>query len=250
MLQAFKDKVKAKLHNQFLHAAKDIDSARQFRAVQDSSEFVDEHMKMARSHPDKFALLKTAIRQIEVKGLCCEFGVYRGETINFIASLVEGEVHGFDSFEGLPEDWRQGYDKGAFAVAALPRVRSNVRLHKGWFEDTLPSFREQHPGPVAFLHLDADLYSSTRTVLDVLGDGIVSGTVIAFDEFFNYPGWREGEYKAFTEFCRDRRVEVCFSGYVRKDQQVAAKVTGIAPVFVDKVNTMQPRSIESLQVSK
>ena len=109
-------------------------------------------------------------------------------------------------------------------------MRSNVRLYKGWFEDTLPPFREQHPGPVAFLHLDADLYSSTRTILDLLGDGIVPGTVIAFDEFFNYPGWREGEYQAFTEFCRERQVDVRYLGYVRKDQQVAAKVTGIAPV--------------------
>ena len=59
------------------------------------------------------------------------------------------------------------------------RVRSNVRLYRGWFEDTLPAFCEQHPGPIAFLHLDADLYSSTRTVFDLLGDGIVPGTVIA-----------------------------------------------------------------------
>jgi hypothetical protein len=230
VLRTFKEKLKYYLTNQLLPAAKDIDAARQFRAVQESAEFVDEHMVMAKSYPDKFALLRAAIAHIEVQGLYCEFGVYRGETLNFIASQIAGEVHGFDSFEGLPEDWRQGHEKGTFAVGALPRVRPNVRLHKGWFEDTLPAFREQHPGPVAFLHLDADLYSSTRTVLELLGDGIVPGTVIAFDEFFNYPGWREGEYRAFSEFCRERHVDVHYLGFVRRDEQAVAKITGIATV--------------------
>jgi hypothetical protein len=227
MLRTIKDKVKHHLTHQLLQAAKDIDSARQYRAAQESADFVDQHMTMAGSYADKFVLLKAAIAQIEVQGLCCEFGVYRGETLNFIASQLSQQVHGFDSFEGLPEDWRQGHEKGTFAVGHLPRVRPNVRLHKGWFEDTLPAFREQHPGPVAFLHLDADLYSSTKTVLDLLGDGIIPGTVIAFDEFFNYPGWREGEYRAFHEFCCDRQVEVRYLGFVGRDQQAAAKITGI-----------------------
>jgi len=82
----------------------------------------------------------------------------------------------------------------------------------------------------AFLRLDADLYSSTKTVLDLLGDGIIPGTVIAFDEFFNYPAWREGEYRAFTEFCRERQAEMRYFGFVGRDEQVAAKVTGVAPV--------------------
>ena len=230
MFRTFKEKVRNQLSRQLWLAARDIDSARQFRAVQESAEFVDQHMKMSRSYPDKFALLKAALGQVEVKGLYCEFGVYRGQTLNFIASQVAGEVHGFDSFEGLPEDWRQSHEKGTFAVGELPRVRQNVRLHKGWFEDTLPAFRAQYPGPVAFLHLDADLYSSTKTVLDVLGDGIVPGTVIAFDEFFNYPGWREGEYRAFTEFCLDREVQLRYLGFVRRDEQALAKIDAIAPV--------------------
>lgn len=230
VLRNIKQKLKHHLNRQLWLAARDIDSARQFRASQDTAEFVDQKMAMAKSYPDKFALLKDAIVRIDVQGLCCEFGVYRGETINFIASQVTGEVHGFDSFEGLPEDWRQGHEKGTFAVGNLPPVRSNVRLYRGWFEDTLPSFREQHPGPIAFLHLDADLYSSTRTVFDLLGDGIVPGTVIVFDEFFNYPGWREGEYRAFTEFCRERQVEVRYLGFVGRDEQVAAKIIGIGPV--------------------
>jgi hypothetical protein len=235
MFRAFKEKVKGHLRHhlnrQLSEATRDIEFARQFRAAQESAEFADQHMKMAKSYPDKFALLEAATGQVEIQGLYCEFGVYRGETVNFIASLVTAEVHGFDSFEGLPEDWKQGHEKGTFALEALPQVRPNVRLHKGWFEDTIPAFREQHPAvQVAFLHLDADLYSSTRTVFELLGDAIVAGTVIEFDEFFNYPGWCEGEYKAFMEFCRERQVEVRYLGFARQGAQVAARIARIAPI--------------------
>jgi Macrocin-O-methyltransferase (TylF) len=230
LFRNIKDKVKHQLTRQLLLAAKDIDSARQFRAAQESAEFVDQHMRIAKSYPDKFALLKAAVSQIEVQGLCCEFGVYGGETINFISSLIAREVHGFDSFEGLPEDWRQGQEKGTFAVGALPRVRFNAKLYEGWFRDTLPAFLEQHPGPVAFLHLNADLHSSTRMVFELLGDRIVPGTVIAFGEFFNYPGWREGDYRVFTEFCRERRAEVRYLGFVGRDEQAVAKISGISHV--------------------
>jgi hypothetical protein len=233
MFRAFKEAVKRRiryhLNRQLFKATKDIEFARQFRAAQESAEFADQHMRMAKSYPDKFALLKAAIEQVEIPGLYCEFGVYCGETINFIASLAKGEVHGFDSFEGLPEDWKQGHEKGTFALASLPAVQSNVRLYKGWFENTIPAFREQHPEQIAFLHLDADLYSSTRTVFELLGDAIVAGTVIAFDEFFNYPGWRDGECKAFMEFCRERRAEVRYLGFSRQGEQVATKIARMAP---------------------
>jgi hypothetical protein len=234
VFRAFKEKVKRRiryhLNRQLSKATKDIEFARQFRAAQESAEFADQHMRMAKSYPDKFGLLRAAIAQMEIQGLYCEFGVYRGETLNFIASLVTVEVHGFDSFEGLPEDWKQGHEKGTFALQALPQVRPNVRLHKGWFEDTIPAFREQHPEHVAFLHLDADLYSSTRTVFELLGDAIVAGTLIVFDEFFNYPGWCEGEYKAFMAFCRERHVDVRYLGFARQGEQVVAKIVRIAPI--------------------
>jgi len=219
-------------------AAKDIELARQRRATQESAEFANQCMTMARSYPDKFALLKAAIGQVEVSGLYCEFGVYSGRTINFIASLTPCEVHGFDSFEGLPEDWRGGHEKGTFALRSLPEVRSNVRLYKGWFHDTIPGFKNDHAAPIAFLHLDADLYSSTRMVLGMLGDRIVPGTVIQFDEFFNYPGWYEGEYKAFSEFCVLRDAEMRYLGFTRCDEQVALKVVKIAPVATDSLTAL------------
>jgi len=206
-------------------ASKDIDLARLHNAAVESTAFIDQFMQKAESYPDRFALMRSAFQQIEVDGLYCEFGVYQGKTINFIASLSPGEVHGFDSFEGLPEDWWAGKQpKGAFAVPDLPQVRANVRLHRGWFESSIPPFLQEHAGPAAFLHFDADLYSSARTVFELFGDRIVAGTVLQFDDFLNHPGWQTGEFKAFQEFCAAGGVEARYLGYVSSGGQVAVKI--------------------------
>ena len=94
--------------------------------------------------------------------LVLEFGVFSGRSINHLAATVGDEhlVHGFDSFEGLPEFWRDGYAAGAFAVGELPIVARNVRLVKGWFDQTLQPFLDENSGLVALVHIDCDLYSS------------------------------------------------------------------------------------------
>ena len=97
MLRTFQEKAKHHLNRQLLQAVKDIDCTRQFQVAQESAEFVDQHMAMAKSYPDKFVLLKASITQREVRGLYCEFGVYRGETINFIASRIGKATHKHDS---------------------------------------------------------------------------------------------------------------------------------------------------------
>lgn len=158
-----------------------------------------------------------------------EFGVRKGETVNLIAEAFPNKfIYGFDSFEGLPEDWR--YDsrfdlqKGAFNLNGyLPPVRKNVRLIKGWFNETLPEFVKSHPEPCAFIHVDCDIYSSTKTIFDNLKNQIVSGTVIAFDEYFNYPGRQQGEYKALMEFVAENNLE--FEYIARTNfSQVAVKI--------------------------
>jgi len=195
-------------------------------ACEQTALFVMEHMPKVPAFSDKFALLDHSLESIDSRldGLYCEFGVYKGKTINHIASRTNHTIHGFDSFEGLPETWRTGLPKGAFKMSGLPEVRENVKLHKGWFSDSLPVWAEQHPGPMAFMHLDADLYSSTKTVFDVLGDRVVPGTVIQFDEYFNYPGWQEGEYKAFREFVESRGVEFEYLGYCDQTYQVSVRI--------------------------
>ena len=116
-----------------------------------------------------------------------EFGVFNGTSINHIADRVAPhKVYGFDSFKGLaPADGWYKVRKGYFALPEPPAVRDNVELVVGLFEDTLPEFLSKHPEPASLIHVDCDLYDSTKTVLDNTGLASIvsSGTIIMFDEF-------------------------------------------------------------------
>ena len=186
-------------------------------------------------------------------------------------AFLYSTFHGFDSFEGLPEDWNNGqvgadnnhfHKQGAFdtggelpdvdnlvnsdclklgahgrgnnntnimttvggaansdlpssaATAAAPpptTICDNITFHKGWFHNTLPPFlNTTHPNtPIAFIHADADLYSSTLTFLHPICSRklLRAGSVIIFDEFWNYPNWQEGEYKAWNEIVNEFELE-------------------------------------------
>lgn len=136
-------------------------------------------------------------------GVVLEFGVYTGSSITKIARrFPERRVFGFDSFEGLPEDWRGGFGKGAFGLGGrMPEVPANVTLVPGWFDATLPAF-DASLGPgetVALMHVDCDIYSSTKTIFSALGHRLTDGTVIVFDELFNYPTFEQHEILALFE---------------------------------------------------
>lgn len=160
-------------------------------------------------------------------GLHLEFGTYKGDSINALAKLApDKHFFGFDSFEGLPETWTTGARKGAFSTQGkLPAVRKNVTLIKGFYEHTLPPFVRQHKTEkIAFIHIDCDLYSATKTVLENLSPMMTAGTIICFDEFYNYPEWEEGEYKAFTEFVEKYNIKFEYRAYVRTASRVVVKI--------------------------
>ena len=147
--------------------------------------------------------------QVALEGVYLEMGVCTGRTINFIAALnPEKVIYGFDSFEGLPSDWVRAdasVPEKTFAFKIpqmLPAVLHNVKLVKGMFKETLPKFKELclKNTPIAFIHIDCDVYEATKTVFDILGDNLIPGSVIVFDEYYNYPGYEHHEYKAFQEF--------------------------------------------------
>ena len=213
------------------------ESARLIDREMHSAQVIKGAASKARHDPEgRNALLSFAIDKAPRHGLYCEFGVHQGETITHIAGCLSGQqissqVHGFDSFEGLPDDWFLGRKAGRFSLGGnLPPVPDNVTLHKGWFSDTLPPFVAQHDGPAAFLHIDADLYSSAKTILDTFYEGrkIVAGTVIVFDEYFNYPGWQQHEYKAWKEFAESRGVAFEYLGMAPCHYSVAVLVRGIS----------------------
>jgi hypothetical protein len=145
--------------------------------------------------------------------LWLEFGVFTGNTINYISKFTDEKVYGFDSFEGLPEKWRDSFDEGAFNLDGnLPNVNENVVLVKGWFNDTLPTFIKTHNKKISFIHIDCDLYSSTKFIFDTLKDYIDDNCVISFDELVNYPGYKEGELKAFIEYINSNNINFKWIG--------------------------------------
>jgi hypothetical protein len=132
--------------------------------------------------------------------LYLEFGVWRGDATRCVAGILrhpEAMLHGFDSFEGLPERWNIGANAGCFSTGGdLPQIDDpRVRFHKGWFQQTLPQF-DLPPHEALVINLDADLYSSTFYVLEHLRGAIVPGTFLFFDEFSD----RHHELRAFDEF--------------------------------------------------
>ena len=174
------------------------------RAVDQSVDFIlsDSRFDNLRVSQHNPAAMTTALEQVTLDGMLAEFGVYKGTSLTQIAKFFpDRTVHGFDSFAGLPAAWG-GKGVGAFDIGATPPQLSvtNVEFHVGWFDDTVPEFAQKYSGPFAFAHLDADLYSSTKTVFDNLGDWFIPGTVVVFDEYFGYHGWQHHEHKAFQEF--------------------------------------------------
>lgn len=151
------------------------------------------------------------------EGVWMEFGVHSGTTIRYIAAQAgeDKQVFGFDSFEGLPETWRTGYEKGAFDMSGnLPVVPLNVTLIKGWFADTLLPFLEKHTPKISFLHIDCDLYSATKFVLDSVYQYLTPDCTIVFDELVNYDGFdgENGELRAWMEFVASKDITFVWLG--------------------------------------
>ena len=206
-----------------------LDLMGQMQDLFSSVEFDRPHLAAVPTFKTRQHLFKFSLDRVSVAdGLYAEFGVYKGDSINRLARLKPRQTfYGFDSFEGLPEAWTLGARTGAFSLGGrLPAVRDNVVLVKGFFADTLEKFLAEHGArAVAFVHVDCDLYSATKTVLDRLAPLLVEGTVIVFDEYFNYPGWQQGEFKAFAEFIDSHeRLSYDYIGYIRNGGQVAVRL--------------------------
>jgi len=212
-------------------AKMDYDLVHQLRkeAMQESLIYVKEHMKNSLRIPsyDRERLFEYSLSKIKKDGSILEFGVYAGSSITIIANRVNGRIcHGFDSFEGLPEDWA-GADlpKKFFNLKGkLPTVPKNVVLHKGWFNDTIPKFLKENDEMISLMHIDCDLYSSTKTVFNLLEKRISNGTIIVFDEYLNYPNWQQHEFKAFQEFVEKNNVKY---EYLAFGPEVCVKINDI-----------------------
>ena len=202
----------------------DILTIANIQAAFDSARYYNEKMNKAVNFENDLDLLTHAMNIRELDGQILEFGVASGRTINHISTLVSQRVYGFDVFTGLPETWRTGFSAGAFGRQDLPLVNQNVELIVGLFENTLGEFLKVNHDPISLLHVDCDLYGGTKTIFDRLGDLIQSGTVIVFDEYFNYPGWIQHEFKAFQEFVEYKKIKYRYDSFVSKHQQVCVVI--------------------------
>lgn len=142
-------------------------------------------------------------RSDEPDGLILEFGVFKGDSICHMgARRPQAKLHGFDSFQGFPEDAQRDWEQD-FSVPALPQVPDNVTLHQGFFDQTLPPFVAAWNGmrpPLALVHIDCDIFSSTHTVLTTLGPYLRAGDILVFDELMNYTEFAANEFLALYLF--------------------------------------------------
>jgi hypothetical protein len=179
----------------------DIRKFAQIQVALESADFYNRYLYNAEYYDSYLEHLKVMASRAAKsgQGVFLEFGVATGTTIKIIAEASGKPVFGFDSFQGLPEDWRYGVKRGAFA-GEIPEVPKGVELKIGLIEKTLPLFlKSMQKQEISFIHIDTDLYAPAKLILS-LCKPYMSKTIIVFDEFLNYPGWRDHEYKAFAEF--------------------------------------------------
>ncbi len=160
--------------------------------------------RLVRDHNDVFDAVIEQVRNQRV--LYLEFGVYQGAYMRYWSYKLthpDAKLHGFDSFEGLPEDCDLNggpFKKGTFSVEGVVPVIDDARVHifKGWFNEVLPSYSvPEHETLV--INNDSDLYSSTIYVLRYLRPWIRAGTFLYFDDMSRV----DHQPRAFDEFMRE-----------------------------------------------
>lgn len=182
----------------------DIRQAWRYRAAPrpewtaDSKQYWQQHMQAVPSYASDLRLHSAVSRQVLQGGMIMEFGVATGRSIRHWATkFPTHDIWGFDGFEGIYEPWN-GFAAGHFAQK-LPKVPANVKLVVGRFCDTLPEWCKRNPGWASLIHIDSDLYSAAKEVFAHLTPYIRPGTIIVFDEYWNYPEWQQHEFRAWQE---------------------------------------------------
>ena len=169
-----------------------------------------------------------------VEGDYFEFGLWRGKTFCYAHSLrrrhkmSKMKLWGFDSFQGLPTITEQEdnvWQKGDFACSEPELQRILVRsgfkpseyiLVPGFYETSLNDGIHQRIDnrKAAIVYVDCDLYESTLSVLEFVHRYFMNGTVICFDDWYNYKGRPDkGEQLALKEFL-DSHAQFAFIPYM------------------------------------
>lgn len=156
---------------------------------------------------DRTAVFDAIARSLVNKQvLYLEYGVYRGASLRYWSSALsnpDSRLHAFDSFVGLPETFDSlTHPMGLFDTGGMPPEIDDSRIsyHIGWFDQTVPKF-EVPAFEQLMVTLDADLYSSTKLVLDHLSPHIKPGAILYFDDMSR----PEHEPAAFSDYMKESR---------------------------------------------
>ena len=161
-----------------------------------------------RDYNKRYQLYDTVVKhyQLDTKEIVyLEFGVAEAHSFKWWLAKNNNPgsaFYGFDTFEGLPEDWGRHFKKGDMS-ASLPDINDQrAGFFKGIFQDTLHGFIGQHEPALRtkqkVIHMDADLFSSTIFVLSQFYPYLSKGDIIFFDEF-NVANHEYQAYKIFSE---------------------------------------------------
>lgn len=167
---------------------------------------------------------------IEKESLHCainyfEFGVANGYSFDWFMSQnthVDSRFYGFDTFDGLPEDWGP-FKKGYFSTNnEMPVLKDERgRFLKGLFQQTLPAFLTNFDNKNRnVIMMDADLWSATLFALTSLAAFLKKGDIIFFDEFV-VP---THEFKAFLDFTQSYYINLQLIAAANNYYFVAFKV--------------------------
>jgi O-methyltransferase len=168
---------------------------------------INDFYSWKRDYPKRLQLFEAVAAAYSLEGkaiLYLEFGVASGSSFFWWMKKntnPDSLFRGFDTFEGLPEDWG-GFKKGAMAFDQKEASDNRGEFIRGIFQDSLHPFIQSNKSVLQskpkLIHLDADLFSSTLFVLSQLYPYLRKGDLIFFDEF-NVANHEFLAFKIFTE---------------------------------------------------
>ena len=146
--------------------------------------------------------------------LFIELGVFTGLTLNLINKNTEDViVYGFDTFTGLPEDWAESsenvlYTKNSFSVHGIPEDTEKNKFIVGRIEDTLSNFLKEKNQKIRFIHLDLDLYSTSKNAFEIVFDWLEDEAIVVVDDVYALPSWEEYSIKALADCFDESKYEL------------------------------------------
>jgi Flp pilus assembly protein TadD len=157
--------------------------------------------KFPRLEFNRWGVFDFAIEKSDKSRALYEFGVWMGESFRYLEPHFK-KSFGFDTFDGLPEDWHNIPSGTYSSFGKIPTIGKGEFI-VGEFSKSLPEFFKKKRPMAGLLNFDADLYSSTSSALNHSISVMDEYSILVFDELIINENWEEDEYKALEEFCEN-----------------------------------------------